>query len=112
MRGFTTCIAISLLSGLLIGSASQARESDEVCEAPSTFGLSRSISRCAAVPAGRLHCESLLVRIESDWNEDAEAFEEKPGYGLIATIGNSQFVRSSREKMAVLTDYIRACQQP
>ena len=110
MRGFTICIAVPVLSAFLFGSSSIARESLTSCSDVAAFDVSRSMSQCAASPGARLHCESLLVRIESDWTEEDEAFEESSGYEVASANGPSRFVPSSREKLVDLTNYVRACQ--
>lgn len=112
MRGFTSCIVVPLLSAFLFGSSSFARGSLTACSDVAAFDVPRSMSHCAASSGARLHCESLLVRIESDWTEEDEAFEESSGYEVASANGSSRFVPSSHEKLVDLTNYVRACQQP
>lgn len=112
MRGFTICIAVLVLSAFLFSSSSFARASNSACSDAAAFDASRSMSHCAASPGARLHCESLLVRIESDWTQEDEAFEESSGYEVASATGPRRFVPSSHEKLVDLTNYVRACQQP
>ena len=110
MRGFfayaTSCVAVVFL----FASSSSARESIMVCGEIAGLHMLEPTAGCSVSFRSWPQCESLLVRIESDWEDGADPLEERwdSASGILAV--NSATPLS--QKLADMQNYVRICQRP
>ena len=93
MRGHVLLLLAPLVAGHLMMFPVQARDSVATCGKEAAAGRVCDTASVNRLP--RLHCESLLIRVEGDWQDVSESFEEAPDR-LAGALDGSRRGRTAR----------------